>query len=159
MSKRQSFRLCSRKHLATTITIALFCSVSASVGAAPNESAHSLELTKVDLFAFKSWTSHDISVGGFMLEMTKQEVSRVAEQRGYKILDTLGRKQKCQENTCDVYSRSGRPLGVWLHYGENGKLSEIRVDSVDLYSGPDWAKDAMALKLHGNTYELFNHFS
>jgi hypothetical protein len=134
----------------------------ASFLVASNKASSSLEITEVDLFSFRQWTSLDISVGGFKLGMTKEDVSRLAERKAYKILDTLGRKQECEQERCDVYSQSSRPLGVSLVYGDDAKLREIEIDSSQMYSEsgePDWAKDVIALKLHGDTDRLVNHFS
>jgi hypothetical protein len=61
-----------------------------------------------------------------------------------------------------VYSQSARPLGVSIGYGDDEKLREIDIDSVQPYSengGADWAKDALALNLRGDTDQLINHFS
>ena len=140
----------------------MWCLGMASFLVASDKPTHSLEITEVDLFSSRQWTSLDISVGGFTLGMTKEDVNRLAAQKAYKIFDTLGRKQECEQNRCDVYSQGSRPLGVSLVYGEDAKLREIEIDSFQMYSEsgePDWAKDVMALKLHGDTDRLVNHFS
>jgi hypothetical protein len=151
-----------RRNASAAIRLALWFLGIASFLVASDEPTNSLEISKVDLFSSRQWTSLDISVGGFKLGMTKEDVSRLAEQKGYKILDTLGRNQECEQKRCDVYSRGSRPLGVSLVYGDDAKLREIEIDSIQMYSEsgePDWAKDVIALKLHGDTDQLVNHFS
>ena len=132
--------------------------VLAATSARPNP----IELTKADLFASKQWTSRDISVGGLMLGMTKEEVGKLATLRGYKIFDTLGQQKECSENRCEVFSDRNLPLGVSISYGDDGILKEIDVDSLIEYSqngGSSWSADILARKLRGSTYQLVNNFS
>lgn len=136
--------------------------VYSTVSAATNARPDPLEVTKVDLFASPTWTSRDISVGGLMLSMTKQEVAKLAKLKGYKIFDTLGQQKECAENRCDVFSKRNRPLGVSIIYGNDGTLKEIDVDSFRQYSeygGSGWSADVLARKLHGLSYQLVNNYS
>jgi hypothetical protein len=150
-------------HRSVGLIVFIFSSISvcSSVLGASNETPHPLELTQVDLFKFNEWKSSDVSVVGLMLGMTRQEMVRVEEKRGYKILDPLSRRE-CGADVCDVFSRSERPLGVSIVYGENNKLQRITVDSFRPYleeGGRNWSQDIISLKFLGETDRLVNHCS
>jgi hypothetical protein len=137
-------------------------SISPCTPAILDETQHSLEITRVDLFGQSGWTSQGVSVSGLRLGMTKEEVSRIAVQQNFKIVDPLNEKSACEKGRCELRSQCGRPLGVDLVFGDEGKLKEISLDSFREYSengGPAWAQDVLAHKLHGRTYDLLNNFS
>jgi len=149
-------------HVCAVVFVLLCSSISPRTSAVPDKHERSLEITRVDLFGQNGWTSQRVSVSGLRLGMTKEEAGRIVVQQGYRIVNPLDEKSKCEKGRCELRSQRGRPLGVDAVFGDDGTLKEITLDSFRQYSengGPAWAQDVLAYKLHGRTYQLLNNFS
>jgi hypothetical protein len=109
------------------------------------------DITQVDLFGAGGWNSAQISVMGFTLGMSRQEVMKAAQHRDVRLDDASG--QGClHAGTCDVFT-GGRYSGVTLSFGDDQAVCTITVEAYrrDAASGEI---SPVARKFLGETSQL-----
>ncbi len=87
-----------------------------------------LEITRVDLFGMKGWTSRKVSVSGFMLGMSRKQAFQVLQHQPLRLDDDLG--QGClKEETCNALN-VGQYIGLRLFFGgDNDTVEKITIET------------------------------
>lgn len=159
---------------AVSLLFTLVC-VVAFLSSAPREaspdSTTKLEITQIDLFGLRHWSSTQVTIYGFRLGMTIREASALARRKRFSLNEeaTQGPCLELPKNpnfdvdwrACHVMTARALPTGVELHFRDRDSV----VDRIEVYVLPawgspaSWRRDALTKRLIGRTYRLMNHYS
>lgn len=122
-----------------------------------------VELTKVDLFSLLDWKQREVTVDGFFLGMTRDQVFEVARTNKLRLRSdrpprmAWQAKLPCREKSCSVLQVNGNWIGINLFFEED-RLVKMKV-SVPVDAAPEVKQANIARKFKGRTYQFFNGYS
>jgi hypothetical protein len=121
--------------------------------------AQTLDITHVDLFRVRGWTSTRVSVEGLRLGMSLEQAQAVLSARGLSLYDYLNRPNRCgaSSHACDV-SRNGLTDGtiISVELDANGHIVMILLGIPD---DPATLPETIAGRFKGMTRRFFFDYS
>lgn len=127
--------------------------------------ARTLEITQVDLFSLKGWSSAQVSVYGLRLGMTLEQATTGLSGAGLSLSDVgsrapCGRTSRiCEVDASDEASQDG--TNVEVQFGKGGRINNIDIQS-PLINPMGYHRDPADITANGfkgMTRHFFFHYS